>query len=99
MAEGGEDYSSDNDSDVSLSLGSDVDDASDDGRQLYLKCMPKLCTNTCQTIGCRLDVLILCYVTDIDEFEFEDHEDKESRSDDEDDLLKEVPPDIAEESR
>ena len=56
--------------------------------------MPKLCTNTCQTIGSRLDVVILCYVTDIDEFE-----DEESRSDDEDDLLKEVPSDIAEESR
>ena len=32
MAEGGEDYSSDNDSDVSLSLGSDIDEDSDDGR-------------------------------------------------------------------
>ena len=32
MAEGGEDYSSDNDSDASLSLGSDVDDDSNDGR-------------------------------------------------------------------
>ena len=63
--------------------------------------MPKLCTNTCQTIGCRLDVVIRCYVTDIDEFqdEFEDDEDEESRSDDEDDFLKEVPPDVAEESR
>ena len=32
MAEGGEDYSSDNDSDVSLSLGSDIGEDSDDGR-------------------------------------------------------------------
>lgn len=63
--------------------------------------MPKLCTNTCQTIGCRPDVVILCCVTDIYKFEdeFEDHEEEESGWDDEDDLLKEVPPDIAEESR
>ena len=32
MAEGGEDYSSDNDSDVSLSLGSDIGEDSDAGR-------------------------------------------------------------------
>ena len=32
MAEGGEDYGSDNDSDVSLSLGSDIGEDSDDGR-------------------------------------------------------------------
>lgn len=59
--------------------------------------MLKLCTNTCQTIGCGPDVVILCCVTDI--YEFEDHEEEESGSDDEDDLLKQVPPDIAEESR
>lgn len=59
--------------------------------------MLKLCTNTCQTIGCRPDVVILCCVTDI--YEFEDHEEEESGSDDEDDLLKQVPLDIAEESR
>lgn len=47
------------------------------------------------------DVVILCCVTDIYEFEdeFEDHEEEESGSDDEDDLLKQVPPDIVEESR
>lgn len=52
-------------------------------------------------MACRPDVVILCCVTDIYEFEdeFKDHEEEESGSDDEDDLLKEVPPDIADESR
>ena len=33
MAEGGEDYTSDDDSDVSYSLNSDTDETSDDGIQ------------------------------------------------------------------